>query len=118
MVALRHWYSKSNSLTIYTIQEESIDQGLFDKFLDRFEKHEIYATALQQLTDYIFENFLLHSQPRRSVRHEGAIDALPGNGIRWLQAPDFDNSFPIRLYSSELGPGVWVFYDGGIKKAI
>lgn len=117
MFAIRYWYSKENSLTIYTVQHESSETSLFDNFLERFENHEKYATALQQLIDYIFAKFIFHKQPRRLVRHEGAIDALPGNGIRWMEAPDFDNAFPLRLYCSEIGPGIWIFYDGGIKTA-
>jgi hypothetical protein len=117
MFAVRYWYKKDNSLTIYTIQNESSATSLFDDFLDRYENHEKYASALQQLIDYIFSKFILHAQPRRLVRHEGAIDALPGNGIQWIEAPDFDKSFPLRLYCSEVGPGIWIFYGGGIKTA-
>lgn len=117
MFALRYWYGKENGLTIYTVQKESSEVGLFDNFLDRYENHEKYASALQQLIDYIFSKFILHKQPRRLVRHEGAVDALPGNGIKWIEAPDFDNSFPLRLYCSEVGPGIWIFYDGGLKTA-
>lgn len=118
MFALRNWYREENSLTIYTVVKEGDQTGLFDKFLDRFENHEIYATALQQLTDFTFKKFIYHDKPRRLVRHEGAIDALPPRSLKWLQAPGSDDSFPLRLYCSELGPGIWVFYDGGLKTSL
>jgi hypothetical protein len=118
MFALRYWYGKENALTIYTVQKESSEAGLFDNFLNRYENNEIYASALQQLIDYTFAKFILHAQPRRLVRHEGAIDALPGHGIKWIEAPDFDTSFPLRLYCSEVGPGIWIFYDGGLKTSL
>jgi hypothetical protein len=115
---LHIWDDEGQKCCFYTVTKDDSTLNETDKFLEKYENHEIYKEPTQELVSLILD---VIGDVHGAIdgffnRHENEVKGLPNKGaIKIIKEIYHYPNFPLRLYALKVNEEIVVLFNGGIK---